>query len=144
MLYADNNSFCGLGNTTELNDLFCYFSNERYLRRNFLLTLQAVLFQLQFYQRWTSLTVFFKFLTKSVDQSLLDGYVYLLLSLKLFSPHLTTLLPGLDQSNEIHFATSWWALVIKGRSNTLFKCHLVKCHFDFNCLPPTGLLADKL
>ena len=36
-------------------------------------------------------------------------------------PHLITLLPGLDKSNEIHFAASWWALIIKGRCNTLFK-----------------------
>ena len=36
-----------------------------------------------------------------------------------------------DQSNE--FASSWWALTIKRRWNTLFKWHLVKCHFDFNC-----------
>ena len=33
----------------------------------------------------------------------------------------TTLLPILDQSNEIHFAASWWALIISGRCNTLFK-----------------------
>ena len=36
-------------------------------------------------------------------------------------PHLITLLPRLDQSNEIHFAASWWALIINGRCNTLFK-----------------------
>ena len=33
----------------------------------------------------------------------------------------TTLLPKLDQSNEIHFAASWWALIISGRCNTWFK-----------------------
>ena len=34
----------------------------------------------------------------------------------------TTLLPILDQSNEIHFAASWWALIISGRcNNTFFK-----------------------
>ena len=79
-------------------------------------------------------------MTKSVDQSLLDSYF----SLKLFSQkkpvllklsHLITLLQRLDQSNEIYFAVSWLAFIIKGRCNTLFKWHLVKCHFDFNCLP---------
>ena len=96
----------------------------------FLLKLQAVFYQLQFYQRWTSFVVFFFFLvlTKSVDQSLLDGYFHLLLSLKLFSEKksvllkltpLITLLPRLHQSNEIHFVASWWALIIKGRCNTL-------------------------
>ena len=53
--------------------------------------------------------------------------------LKLY--HLITLLLRLDQSSEIHFAASWWALIIKGRCNTLFKLHPVKCQFDFNCLP---------
>ena len=71
---------------------------------------------------------FFLNLTESVDQSLLDGLLYLLPSLKLFSekksvllklPHLITLLPRLHQSNEIHFVTSWWALITKGRCNTL-------------------------
>ena len=71
-------------------------------------------------------------------------YFYLLLSLKLLSqkksvllklPHLITVLSRLDQSNQIHFAASWWAIIIKGRSNTLFKWHLVKYHFDLHCLP---------
>ena len=35
MYHVDNNSFRALGNTTELNNLFCLFSSERYLRRNF-------------------------------------------------------------------------------------------------------------
>ena len=34
-------------------------------------------------------------------------------------PHLITFLLRLDQSNETHFAASWWALIIKGRCNTL-------------------------
>ena len=74
--------------------IFCVtFSSERYLRRNFLLKLQAVLYQLQFYQRWTSLVGYFKkFLTKSVGKSFLDGYIYLLLSLKLFSRKKSVLL----------------------------------------------------
>ena len=88
--------------------------------------------------------MFFFIFEKSVDQSLLDDFFYLLLSLKLFSQkkpvllklsHLITLVRWLDQSNEIHFASSWPLLIIKGRCNTLFKWHLVKCHFDFNCLP---------
>ena len=107
----------------------------------FLLKLQAVLYQMQFYQRWTSFAGFVFILTKSVDQSVLEGYFYSLLSLKLFSQnlfvllkllHLITPILRLDQSNKIHFATSWWALIIKGRCNTLFKWHLVKCHFDFH------------
>ena len=79
--------------------------------------------------------VFFKFLTKSVDQSFLDGYFFLLLSLKLFSrkksvllklPHLITPLPRLDQSKEIYFAASWWALIIKGRCNVApLYCSLI-------------------
>ena len=102
----------------------------------FLLKLLAVFYQLQFYQRWT-------FLTKSIDQSLLDAYFYLLLSLKcfhrksqfysnyliylLFYGHLInpkifysgTISNIFDQSNEIHFASSCWALIIKGICNTL-------------------------
>ena len=77
---------------------------------------------------------FFKFLTKSVHKSFLDGHFYLLLSFKLFSrkfvllklTHLITLLPRLDQSNEIYFAGSWWALIIKGRCNVVpLYCSLI-------------------
>ena len=85
MFYVDNYSLVTLGNTTELNDLLCWFSSERYLQKNFLLKLQIVLYQLQFYQRWTPSAGFLKFLTKSVDKHFIDGYFYLLLSLKLFS-----------------------------------------------------------
>ena len=83
-------------------------------------------------------------MTKSFEQSLLDGYFYLMLLLKLFPqkksillklPHVITFLPRLAQSNEIHFAASWWAVIIKGRCITFFKWHFVKYHFDFNCLP---------
>ena len=88
--------------------------------------------------------------------SFLYGYFYLLLSLKLFSEkkslslkltNLIVLLPRLDQSNEIHFAASWWALIIKGRCNTL-------CSNDISLnvtliattwlLLSLWLLADKL
>ena len=87
-------------------------------------SLQDVLYQLQFYQRWASFAwVFFKFWTKSVD-----GYFYLLFSLEMYSrkksallklSHLITPFPILDQSNEIYFAASWWALIIKGRCNVV-------------------------
>ena len=44
--------------------------------------------------------------------------------LKLF--HLITLLPRLDQSNEIYFAASWWALIIKGICNAApLYCSLI-------------------
>ena len=91
----------------------------------FLAKLQTVFYQLQFYQRWTSLAgLFFNIFDKKCRPIILYGYFYWLFSLKLFSekksvllklPHLNTLLPRLDQSNEIHFAASWWALIIKGR-----------------------------
>ena len=89
------------------------------------------------------LQVFLKFLTKSVDQSLLDGYFYLFISLKLISvkksvllkqPHLITFLPKLDQFNEIHFAASWWAL-IKERCDKLCSNGIsLNVTFDFNYL----------
>ena len=117
-------------------DFLCWFSRERQLRKNFLVKLQAVCYQLQFYQRWASFAgFFFKCLTKSVDQWFLDGYFYLLLSLKLFSrkksvllklPHLITPLPRLDESKEIYFAASWWALIIKVRCNVVpLYCSLI-------------------
>ena len=71
---------------------------------------------------------FFLFFNKSVDKSFLDDYFYLLLSLKLFSrkksvllklSHLISLLPRLDQSNEVHVAASWWALIIKRRCDVV-------------------------
>ena len=105
----------------------------------FLLKLQAVFYQ-QFYQRWTSVAKLF-FLIFDKKSRLLDGYFYLLLSLKLLSekksnllklPPLITLLPKLDQSNEIHFAASWWALINKGRCNTLCSNDI---SLNFNCLP---------
>ena len=65
----------------------------------FLLKLQAVLYQLQFYQRWTSCTRFFlNFWQKLSTNQFSVGYFHLLLSIKLFSekksvllklPHLT-------------------------------------------------------
>ena len=71
----------------------------------FLLKLQAVLYQLQFYQRWTSCTrFFFNFWQKLSTNQFSDGYFHLLLSSKLFSeknsvllklPHLTLAAPGL-------------------------------------------------
>ena len=86
---------------------------------------------------------FFLFLKKSVNQPLLDGWFYLLLSLKLFSqkkfvllklPHLITLL--------LRLATSWWSLIIEGRCNNLSKWHL-KMSLWFQLLA-TEFLADKL
>ena len=84
----------------------------------FLLKLQAVLPTAILPKMNFCCRFFFKFLTKSVGQSLLGGYFYLLLSLKFISqkksvllelPHLITLLPRLNQSNEIYLAASWWA-----------------------------------
>ena len=136
MFYVDSYSFVRLGNTTELNDLFCQFSSEWYLRRNFLIKVAGcslptpILPKMNFFGKF-----FFKFLTKSVDKSFLDSYFYLLLSLKQFSrkksvllklTHLITLLPRLDQSNEIYFVASWWALIIKARCNVVpLYCSLI-------------------
>ena len=51
----------------------------------FLLKLQAVFTNCNFAKDELLLRFFFELLTKSVEQSLLDGHFYLLLSLKLFS-----------------------------------------------------------
>ena len=123
--------------------------------KGFLLKLQAALYQLQFYQRWTSFAGFLKFLTKSVDQSFLNSYFYLLLSLKLFSrkksvflklPHLITLLPRLDQSNEICFAASWWSLSIKGWCNvvTRYWSLILRSSQGFTLSNDTIMVKDRL
>ena len=89
------------------------------------------------------LQAFLIFLTKSVDQSLSDGYFYLLLSLKLFLqkksvllelPHLITLLPRLYQSNKILLPLLGRHSLLKEDIATLLKSHLAKCYFNFNCL----------
>ena len=86
MFYVDNDSFCVLGNATEFNELFCKFFSERYLRRSFLLKLLGVILPTAILPKMNFFcTLFFSFLTNCVDQSLLDGYFYLLLSLKLLS-----------------------------------------------------------
>ena len=123
MFYVDNYSLVTLGNTTELNDLLCWFSSERYLQKNFLLKLQIVLYQLQFYQRWTPSAGFLKFLTKSVDKHFIDGYFYLLLSLKLFSRKKSFTEIWSIQRNLL---SCWWTLIIKGRCNVVpLYCSLI-------------------
>ena len=98
---------------------------------------------------------FFKILTKSVDQSFLNSYFYLLLSLKLFSrkksvflklPHLITLLPRLDQSNEICFAASWWSLSIKGWCNvvTRYWSLILRSSQGFTLSNDTIMVKDRL
>ena len=76
----------------------------------FLLKLQAVFYQLQFL-----LQVFFLNFDKKCRPITFRWLILFILKL----PHLITLLPRLHQSNEIHFVASWWALIIKGRCNTL-------------------------
>ena len=91
----------------------------------------AILPKMNFFGRF----FFFHFRQKVSTNHFLDGYFYLLLSLKLFSrkksvllklSHLITLLPRLDQSSKIYFAASWWALIIKARCNVVpLYCFLI-------------------
>ena len=57
-------------------------------------------------------------------------------------PNLITLLSRLDQSNKIHFAVSWWVLIVKRRSNTLLKEEVTLCSndisFNFTLISTTG------
>ena len=143
MFYVEIKSLCALGNTTELNDLFVSFPAKGTCERVFSLKLQVVFYQLQFYKRWTSIVSFLLIFFNSTKHIYMATFIYCFHSdcfhkkkpvlLKL--PDLITLLRRLDRSKEIHFAVSWPALIIKGRCNTLFKWHLVKCRFDSNWLP---------
>ena len=113
--------------------IFCVtFSSERYLRRNFLLKLQAVLYQLQFYQRWTSLVGYFKkFLTKSVGKIIFRWiHLFIAFTQAVFTEKVCFIVSysftRLNQTNEIYFAASWWALVIKARCNVVrLYCSLI-------------------
>ena len=92
MMYVDSNSFYALGNTTKLNDLFLLICQWKVTAKEFFYCCRLFFAKFNFTKDELLLQMFFKFLTGSVDQSLLDDYFYLLLSLKLFSQKKSVLL----------------------------------------------------
>ena len=125
MFYVDNKSFCALGNTTELNDLFVNFPVKGTCEGFFLLKLQAFLYQLQFYHRWTSFAGFSYFLTKSVNQSLPSiAFTQVVFTEKVCFIEITSF---------NYSFTDFYFVQMTSRSISFWLQ-----------LPATGLLADKL
>ena len=128
MFYVNNNSFCKLGNTAELKDFFCQFSSERYLRISFYTKVAdsflptAILPKLNFFCR-----IFLIFDKKCRPITfrwllLLIAFTQVVFREKVCFIETTSInyyFTETYQSKEIHFAASWWALIIKGRCNTL-------------------------
>ena len=119
MFYVDNNNFCMLKNTKERN-------SERYLRRSLFIKVVGCNFtscnftKINFFCRFS-----FTFDKKCGLTTFRWLHLFIVFTQVVFTEEFcfieTTLLPKLDQSNEIRFAAFWWALIISGRCNTLFK-----------------------
>ena len=92
----------------------------------FLLKLQAVVLPTAILPRQTSFAGFLLLFDKKCGLTTFRWlHLFIVFTQVVFTEEFcfieTTLLPKLDQSNEIRFAALWWALIISGRCNTLFK-----------------------